>query len=148
MEGLKPLFLEQVFAVVRDWSEREGFDLWPADDSEKKKKFVEFCFEHGLLTLLSDSQNRLEGFLFFYRQPNLDGLNMKRPEQSGRFLVCDVLWVRPDLRQGNTLKRLIKKAVIENKEKILGAEVLKIQKGKAGYKNYEFNFPKFFRRFA
>lgn len=147
MEGLKPLFLEQVFGVVRDWSKNEGFDLWPADDNEKKKKFIEFCYTNGLLTLLTDSKNQLEGFLFFYRQPQFDGLNLNRPEQHGRYVVCDCLWIREDLRKTDTLKRLIKKALRENKERILGAEKLVFHDEKHNFEEVFFDFPKFFRKF-
>jgi len=73
---------------------------------------------------------------------------MKRPIQEGRFVHCDCLWVRPDLRgDGRTLRRLIKKTLNQHREKLLGGEQLILQREKTGFKEMRFDFPRFYRRF-
>ncbi|GEM_PF-3238502 len=140
--------VEQVWDVIRDWKNLHRFDLWPADEVETKRKFVEYCFAHDLITLLVDSSGRLEGFLFFYRQPQHDGLNLKRPEANGRYAVCDCLWIRSDLRgKGMKLRELVGKALRENREKILGAEKLLFLRPKNAFKDMFFDFPNFYRKF-
>lgn len=139
--------LDEVFQVVRDWESKNGFSLWPADDLEAKRKFIEFSFNTGNLTLLADEQNRLEGFLFFYRSNQFQGLNVSRPESLGPFVVCDCLWLRDDVRGSGALKRLIKKVIAENKEKILGGEKLCFQNGKINFNDRLYSFPKFYRKF-
>lgn len=146
-EGLTPDPLEQVFTVVRDWGQLHGWPLWPADDTEKKRFFVRFCSERGFLTLLADPQGRLEGFLFFYRSHQFEGMDVQRPEPAGKYVVCDVFWIRPDLTRTDAADRLIRKAVTENRDKILGAEKIVFFREWNGFNPVIYDFPAFFRRF-
>lgn len=137
-----PPLVSEVFEVLEG---PEFSGLWPEDGKEKKRKHIEFCFKSGLLTPLEDSKGSLAGFLIFYRGRFLDGILKARPDDGGPFVVCSVLWIRPDLRGGDTMRRLIRKAVIENRDKILGAEILAFERlKKPGY--FKFNFPRFYRR--
>ena len=137
-----PPLVSEVFEVL-DGPEFTG--LWPEDGKEKKRKFLEFCFSSGLITPLEDPKGCLAGFLIFYRGPFLDGIFKARPDDGGRYVVCSAAWVRPDLRGGPTLKKLIHKAVSENRDKLLGAECLAFERlKKPGY--FKFNFPRFYRR--
>lgn len=147
-EGFKgPLAFEECWRIVRDWKELHGFDLWPADDSEKIRKFLEFCYSTGLLTLLTDSQGRLEGFLTFYRSHQWQGLDWKRPVMVGPYVVCDVFWVRPDLSKTDAAQRLIAKAINDGSEKVLGAEKIVFFRAWNGFKPVIYDFPRFYRRF-
>lgn len=139
-----PPLLTEVFEVLEG---PEFSGLWPEDGKEKKRKHIEFCFKSGLLTPLCDPQGRLAGFLLYYRGPFLDGIYKNRPDDGGEFIVCTVLWVRPDLRGGQTIKNLISKAVTENREKILGAEKISFERIQRGNGDRVYNFPKFFRRY-
>lgn len=144
------LSLCEVFRVVRDWKKQHylGFDLWPADDLEKKRKHLKFCFDTGYLTLLTDSKDRLEGFLVFYRAPHFDGLDMNHAEPRGRYVVCEALWIKPDIRGTGALKRLIQKAVWENREKLQGAKTLVFHDEKHNFEEMFFDFEKFSRKYA
>ena len=144
------LSLCEVFQVVRDWKKHHylGFDLWPADDLEKKRKHLRFCFDAGYLTLLTDSRDRLEGFLVFYRAPHYGGLDKNDPAPRGRFVVCDALWIRPDLRGTDTLRRLIQKALRDNAARLQGAKTLVFHDEKHNFEELFFDFEKFRRKFA
>lgn len=148
-EGFKgPLAFEECWRVVRDWKELNGFDLWPADEPEKVRKFLEFCCSTGLLTLLIDSQGRLEGFLTFYRSHQYAGLDWARPIMVGEYVVCDVFWVRPDLKKTDAADRLIRLAIRESKEKILGAEKIVFFRAWNNFKPVIYDFPRFYRRYS
>lgn len=141
-----PPLLEQILAIVEDWESANGYPLWPGDTLEKKRKFAAFCLDAGLLTPLVEPSGALAGFLFFYRGPYLDGIDMARPNDGGLYVKASVLWIRPDLRGTGALKELLKKAVREGREKILGAE--KLAFGRRNGPDRIYNFPKFYRRFS
>ena len=144
-----PPLLESILAIVQDWEACNGYPMWPGDTQEKKRKFAEFCLNSGFLTPLVESSGALAGFLFFYRGPFADGIDLKRPDNGGPFVVCDCVWIRTDLRgNGTALRALFKKALRENREKVLGGEKLIFQRYRAGqYKERRFNFPRFWRKF-
>lgn len=139
-----PPLVSEVFEVLEG---PEFSGLWPEDGKEKKRKHIEFCFKSGLLTPLEDPKGSLAGFLIFYRGRFLDGILKARPDDGGPYVVCSVLWIRPDLRGGDTMRRLIRKAVKENREKILGAEKISFERLRRGTGDRKYNFPRFFRRF-
>lgn len=141
-----PPLLESVLAIIEDWETANGYTLWPGDTLEEKRKFAAYCLDAGLLTLLEVPSGTLAGFLFFYRGPYLDGIDLKRPNDGGLYVKASVCWIRPDLRGTEVLKKLLKKAVFEGREKILGAE--KLAFGRRNGPDRIYDFPKFYRRFS
>lgn len=139
---------DAVFQVVKDWKNSQGFDLWPVDDLGAKRRTMELCFRHDLITLLTDSQGRLEGFFIFYRDFQFEGLSVSDPRPQGPFVVSDVLWIRPDLRGTDALKRLFKKAIKTQKEKLLGGEKMVWFRKWNNFNAVFYDFPKFFRKFS
>ncbi len=142
--------LDAVYRVIMDWKKENSFDLWPDDTPEAKRRNIELCFQHKLITLLTDSKDQLEGFLIFYRDFQYQGMRPQttRMLPQGPYVVSDVLWVRPDLRKSGTLRRLLKKAFREHREKVMGGEKIVLFRKWNNYKEVIYDFPKFFRKYG
>lgn len=107
--------------------------IYPLDNAEEKRKFFECLEKNDLITLSDDPQGNLEGFLICYRSFNGDYLNKARAsEQTGDSVVVDLLWLRPDLRDGLTIKKIICHSLRVNRERNAGAEKLFMHVRRAG----------------
>jgi hypothetical protein len=126
-------FFDDVWNVIEDFRLPNGAELWPVDETSQKRDYILSCYKSGQITLLVES-NQLTGFLLFRRVD--------------KDLECDFLWIRPELRRRGVLKRLIHKAVSENRLKIYPSGRLFFQKVREPLKTVSTDFKKFYRRFA
>lgn len=137
--------------------------IYPLDNLEVKRRFFELIVKQDLLTLSEDPKGDLEGFLVCYRSWDGDYLNQRRPEpQDGNSVVVDNVWIRPDLRSGKTLKKVIRLALLKNVLRNAGAARLYLHMRRASLtrklKHSEvirgrdvfryFDYPSFYRKYA
>lgn len=125
--------------------------IYPADNAEVKRKFLDLVEKNDLLTPLSDPQGSLEGFLVSYRSWDGQPLDQRRPEeQTGNGVTVDNIWIAPHLRGTDALKRLIKHALLRNKDRYAGAEKIFIHfrrgPGVDIFRGYD--YPNFFRKYT
>jgi len=150
------LTLEKIRRVVQD-----DETIYPLDNTDQKRKFLDLIIKLDLITLSADPQGKLKGFLISYRSCDGDYLSRERPEApEGNSVVVDVLWIRPDLRDGKTLKELIRLGLQKNRANYAGAEKIfmhvrradrppgknEIKRGQDIFRAYD--YPKFFRKYA
>lgn len=140
----------------------ERSEIYPQDNAEEKRKFFECLERNDLITLSDDSQGNLKGFVICYRSFNGDYLNKARAsEQTGDSVVVDLIWIRPDLRDGLTIKKIISHSLRANRYRNAGAEKIFIHVRRAGdrppgpkevkrgddiFRFYD--YPSFYRKFA
>lgn len=143
---MQPSLTDQVFRVIQDWHSSNGYAMWPVDDLETKRKTVEHYCDSGNISPLVDRQGLLEGFCLFYRSWQHDGLNLLQRHDGGQYLVAEIIWIRPDLRGTGKLKELIRFALKQQRERILGAEKLVMHRTHNNLKPCFYDFGKFYRR--
>lgn len=143
---MNPSLQDQVFRVIRDWDSFNGYSMWPADDLEKKRKSFEYYCDTGNISPLVDQSGLLEGFVLFYRSYQHEGLDLSSRHDGGQYLVAEIIWIRPDLRGTGKLKELIRFALKQQRERVLGAEKLVMHRTHSNFKPCFYDFGKFYRR--
>lgn len=125
--------------------------IYPLDNLEVKRKFFDLLVKQDLITLSDDPQGNLEGFLVSYRSWNGEPLNKSRAsEQTGNSVTVDLIWIREDLRGTETIKRLIRHALLRNKDRNAGAEKIFIHWRQGPDKDMFIghDYPSFFRKYT
>lgn len=137
--------VSEIFGIIRDCPELKG--LWPANTPKDTIFFIEFCLVTGRLIPEYDESGHIQGFLFFSRSHYKEGIDYKRPDDGGKYVICPLLWVRPDKRKSGIIKRLIEKALNEGKDIYSGAEFLIYERMEKINHYRMIDFSKFRRRF-
>jgi hypothetical protein len=136
-------------------------NIYPLDNAEEKRKFLDLIIKLDLITLSTDPQGQLEGFLISYRSWDGDFLSRERPEVLvGNSIVVDVLWMKEGLGV-KAIRKLIRQTLAKNKLVYAGAEKLflhkrhaldnetlsskEIKRGEDIFRAYD--YPKFFRNY-